>query len=77
MFCGVPKVYDRMYTGIANKVSSSGALRKILFQYAYNYKLANLEKGLPQENAAPLLDKLAFDKDVPCMQDFLVSGASF
>lgn len=25
-------------------------------------KLANLEKGLPQENAAPLLDKLVFDK---------------
>ncbi|KAL6270234.1 hypothetical protein ACE6H2_027145 [Prunus campanulata] len=62
MFCGVPRVYDRIYTGIANKVSSSGALRKMLFQYAYNYKLANLEKGLPQENAAPLLDKLVFDK---------------
>ncbi|CAB4290305.1 unnamed protein product [Prunus armeniaca] len=62
MFCGVPRVYDRIYTGVVNKVSSGGALRKTLFQYAYNYKLANLEKGLPQEKAAPLLDKLVFDK---------------
>jgi hypothetical protein len=28
----------------------------------YGSKLANLEKGLPQEKAAPLLDKLVFDK---------------
>ncbi|KAK9922729.1 hypothetical protein M0R45_031178 [Rubus argutus] len=47
---------------IVSKVSSGGVLRKTLFQYAYNYKLANLEKGLPQEKAAPLLDKLVFDK---------------
>ncbi|KAM5546397.1 hypothetical protein ABKV19_002511, partial [Rosa sericea] len=62
MFCGVPRVYDRIYTGIASKVSSGGVLRKTLFQYAYNYELANLEKGLPQEKAAPLLDKLVFNK---------------
>ncbi|KAM1790586.1 hypothetical protein TB2_034073 [Malus domestica] len=62
MFCGVPRVYDRIYSGIVNKVSSGGVLKKTLFQYAYNYKLANLEKGLPQEKAAPLLDKLVFDK---------------
>ncbi|XP_040364085.1 long chain acyl-CoA synthetase 2 isoform X2 [Rosa chinensis] len=61
-FCGVPRVYDRIYTGIASKVSSGGVLRKTLFQYAYNYKLANLENGLPQEKAAPLLDKLVFNK---------------
>ncbi|GMY05891.1 probable CoA ligase CCL6 [Fagus crenata] len=62
MFCGVPRVYDRIYAGIVNKVSSGGALRKALFQYAYNYKLGNLEKGLPQDNAAPFLDRLVFDK---------------
>ncbi|PRQ23570.1 putative long-chain-fatty-acid--CoA ligase [Rosa chinensis] len=44
MFCGVPRVYDRIYTGIASKVSSDGVLRKTLFRYAYNYKLAKLEK---------------------------------
>ncbi|KAL5562569.1 hypothetical protein UlMin_032316 [Ulmus minor] len=62
IFCGVPRVYDRIYAGIVNKVSSGGALRKMLFQYAYNYKLSNMEKGLPQDKAAPLMDKLVFDK---------------
>ncbi|XP_057964851.1 probable CoA ligase CCL6 isoform X2 [Malania oleifera] len=62
IFCGVPRVYDRIYNGIVNKISSGGALRKTLFQYAYNYKLRNLEKGLQQDKAAPLLDRLVFDK---------------
>ncbi|PRQ23433.1 putative long-chain-fatty-acid--CoA ligase [Rosa chinensis] len=62
MFCGVPRVYDRICTGIASRVSSGGVLVEFLFQYAYNYKLANLEKGLPQEKAALLLDKLVFNK---------------
>ncbi|KAE8008450.1 hypothetical protein FH972_004961 [Carpinus fangiana] len=61
-FCGVPRVYDRIYAGINSKISSGGALRKTLFQYAYNYKLGNLEKGLPQDKAAPLMDRLIFDK---------------
>ncbi|KDP46197.1 hypothetical protein JCGZ_10037 [Jatropha curcas] len=62
IFCGVPRVYDRIYTGTLSKISSGGALRKKLFDFAYNYKLANLEKGLPQAQAAPLLDRLVFEK---------------
>ncbi|XP_021738533.1 long chain acyl-CoA synthetase 2-like [Chenopodium quinoa] len=62
MFCGVPRVFERLYNGIVDKVSSSGALRKSLFDYAYSYKLRNLEKGLRQDEAAPLLDKLVFNK---------------
>ncbi|KAL6963920.1 eukaryotic long-chain fatty acid CoA synthetase (LC-FACS) [Sarracenia purpurea var. burkii] len=61
-FCGVPRVYDRLVTGIMDKISSGGALRKMLFQYAYNLKLTNLEKGLQQDKAAPFLDRLVFDK---------------
>ncbi|KAI8026910.1 Long chain acyl-CoA synthetase 2 [Camellia lanceoleosa] len=62
IFCGVPRVFDRIYTGIIEKISLGGALRKALFQYAYNYKLQNLEKGIQQDKAAPLLDRLIFDK---------------
>ncbi|KAK7264344.1 hypothetical protein RJT34_31951 [Clitoria ternatea] len=62
IFCGVPRVYDRVYAGINSKISSGGALRSTLFQYAYNYKLGYLEKGLPQDKAAPLFDRLVFDK---------------
>ncbi|KAJ9704876.1 hypothetical protein PVL29_003091 [Vitis rotundifolia] len=62
IFCGVPRVYERIYAGAIAKISSGGALRKALFQYAYNYKLRNLEKGLRQDEAAPRLDRLIFDK---------------
>ncbi|PWA86599.1 long-chain acyl-CoA synthetase 2 [Artemisia annua] len=62
IFCGVPRVYDRLYTGIMAKVSAGGAVRKALFDFAYNYKLRNLEKGIQQDKSAPLLDRLVFDK---------------
>ncbi|CAN1278278.1 Probable CoA ligase CCL6 [Linum perenne] len=62
MFCGVPRVYERIYSGIMNRVASSGAIRKRLFDFAYNYKLGNLEKGFPQAKAAPLFDRLVFEK---------------
>ncbi|KAF8410610.1 hypothetical protein HHK36_003142 [Tetracentron sinense] len=61
MFCGVPRVYDRIYTGIIGKISLGGALKKRLFQFAYDYKLKNLKKGLKQEEAAPFFDRLVFD----------------
>ncbi|KAG6382583.1 hypothetical protein SASPL_157742 [Salvia splendens] len=54
IFCGVPRVFDRIYTGIMDKISAGGSLKKSLFQIAYNYKLRNLEKGLKQEEASPL-----------------------
>ncbi|CAH9126155.1 unnamed protein product [Cuscuta epithymum] len=62
IFCGVPRVYDRIYTATMDKILTGGTLKNLLFQYAYNYKLKNLEKGLRQEEAAPLFDKLVFDK---------------
>ncbi|MED6168365.1 eukaryotic long-chain fatty acid CoA synthetase (LC-FACS) [Stylosanthes scabra] len=62
IFCGVPRVFDRVYAGINSKISSGGALRSALFQYAYNYKLGYLEKCLPQDKAAPFFDRLVFDK---------------
>ncbi|XAR59509.1 Long-chain-fatty-acid--CoA ligase [Bertholletia excelsa] len=62
IFSGVPRVYDRIYMGIMDKISSGGAIKKAMFQYAYNYKLSYLEKGLQQDKAAPLMDRLVFDK---------------
>lgn len=34
----------------------------MLFDFAYNYKLSNLQKGLKHDEAAPLFDKLVFSK---------------
>lgn len=62
IFSGVPRVYDRIYTGIMDKIALGGTLKKMLFQYAYNYKLGNLEKGFKQDQAAPLMDRMVFDK---------------
>ncbi|KAL5730487.1 long-chain-fatty-acid--CoA ligase [Ranunculus cassubicifolius] len=62
MFCGVPRIFDRIYTGTQERISSGGGLKKILYQYAYSYKLKNLEAGLRQDEAAPLFDKLVFNK---------------
>ncbi|XP_049352212.1 probable CoA ligase CCL6 [Solanum verrucosum] len=62
IFCGVPRVYDRIYTGVMDKIEAGGTLKKLLFQFAYNYKLRNMEKGLRQDEAAPRFDRLVFDK---------------
>ncbi|TKW01211.1 hypothetical protein SEVIR_8G164900v4 [Setaria viridis] len=62
IFCGVPRVYDRIYTGINQKIQSGGMIAKHLFQYAYNYKLANMKKGMKQHEASPFFDKIVFNK---------------
>ncbi|KAK8625361.1 hypothetical protein V6N13_090234 [Hibiscus sabdariffa] len=61
-FCAVPRVYDRIYTGIVNQIASGCLVRNKLFEYAYNYKLRNMENGFPQDKASPLMDKLVFEK---------------
>ncbi|GAV84956.1 AMP-binding domain-containing protein [Cephalotus follicularis] len=79
IFCAVPRVYDRIYTGVSSKVAAGGALRKRLFEYAYNYKLSYLENGLPQEKAAPLMDRLVFEKTKQALGGrirILLSGAA-
>lgn len=62
VFCGVPRVYDRIYTGINQKISSGGMLTNKLFQYAYDYKLRNMRNGLKQDEASPFFDRLVFNK---------------
>ncbi|KAJ3675659.1 hypothetical protein LUZ60_004701 [Juncus effusus] len=62
IFCGVPRVYDRIYTGINQKIASGGLVARKLYEYAYDYKLANLKLGLKQHEASPFFDKLVFNK---------------
>ncbi|XP_047149058.1 probable CoA ligase CCL6 [Vigna umbellata] len=79
IFCGVPRVYDRICAGIKSRLASAGVLRSTLFQYAYNYKLKYMEKGLPQHKAAPLFDRLVFDKTKQALGGrvrILLSGAA-
>ncbi|XP_071715638.1 long chain acyl-CoA synthetase 4-like isoform X1 [Rutidosis leptorrhynchoides] len=62
VFCAVPRVLDRIYSGLVEKISSSGFLKRNLFNLAYTYKLYNMSRGYKHEEAAPRLDKIIFSK---------------
>ncbi|KAJ0104791.1 hypothetical protein Patl1_17532 [Pistacia atlantica] len=62
VFCAVPRVLDRIYSGLNQKISNGGLLKKTLFNVAYSYKFHNLRKGHTTEEASPLSDKIVFDK---------------
>ncbi|KAM7251098.1 hypothetical protein ACFE04_022981 [Oxalis oulophora] len=67
IFSGVPRVFERIFTGVTSKVSSGGT------------KLYYLENGVPQEKAAPLMDKLVFEKTKQALGGrirILLSGAA-
>ncbi|KAL0428747.1 UNVERIFIED_CONTAM: Long chain acyl-CoA synthetase 4 [Sesamum radiatum] len=62
VLCAVPRVLDRIYAGLLGKLSSAGVLRHTLFNAAYSYKLRYMSKGYKHVEAAPLFDKLIFNK---------------
>jgi len=62
IFCAVPRVLDRIYTGLQQKLSAGGILKKSIFGFAYSYKLNNMKKGSKHEEASPLCDKIVFSK---------------
>ncbi|KAK7366684.1 hypothetical protein VNO80_08681 [Phaseolus coccineus] len=62
IFCAVPRVLDRVYSGLTQKISSGGFLKKILFNCAYSYKLNNMKKGFTHGEASPICDKIVFEK---------------
>ncbi|XP_028774783.1 long chain acyl-CoA synthetase 4-like [Neltuma alba] len=62
IFCAAPRVLDRIHSGLTQKISGGGFLKKKLFNFAYSYKLKNMKKGLKHEDAAPLFDKFVFNK---------------
>ncbi|OIV94002.1 hypothetical protein TanjilG_07550 [Lupinus angustifolius] len=62
IFVAVPRVLDRVYTGLNQKISSGGFVKHTMFSFAYSYKLQNLRKGKNHGEAAPLFDKIVFNK---------------
>ncbi|CAN1254390.1 Long chain acyl-CoA synthetase 4 [Linum perenne] len=62
VFCAVPRVLDRIYDGLTQKISAGGLVKKTLFNYAYSYKLSNLKGGSKTDEASPLSDKFVFSK---------------
>ncbi|ONK69932.1 uncharacterized protein A4U43_C05F28360 [Asparagus officinalis] len=62
IFCAVPRVLDRIYTGLQTKISSGGFLKSTLFNIGYRYKLYNMVKGSKHDEAASIFDKIVFSK---------------
>ncbi|XP_010668007.2 long chain acyl-CoA synthetase 4 [Beta vulgaris subsp. vulgaris] len=62
ILCSVPRVLDRIYSGLMEKISSAGALKRTLFNVAYSYKLSNMNNGYRLEEASPIFDKIVFSK---------------
>ncbi|EOA33728.1 hypothetical protein CARUB_v10019918mg [Capsella rubella] len=62
IFCAVPRVLERIYTGLQQKLSDGGSIKKALFNFAFNYKHKNMEKGKTHEQASPICDKVVFKK---------------
>ncbi|XP_047329112.1 long chain acyl-CoA synthetase 4-like [Impatiens glandulifera] len=62
IFCAVPRVLDRIYSGLQQKISSGGFIKNKLFKFAFSYKQHNMVKGHKHIEAAPLCDKVVFNK---------------
>ncbi|XP_041022164.1 long chain acyl-CoA synthetase 1-like isoform X1 [Juglans microcarpa x Juglans regia] len=61
-FAGVPRVFDRVHEGILQALQELRPIRRMIFNLLYRYKLAWMNLGFKQKNAAPLADLLAFRK---------------
>ncbi|XP_078169792.1 long chain acyl-CoA synthetase 4-like [Carex rostrata] len=79
IFCAVPRVLDRIYSGLTAKISSGGLLKKTLFNFSLNHKLGGMRSGVGHEKASPFCDKLVFSKVKEGLGGrvrFIVSGAA-
>jgi len=60
IFCAVPRVLDRVYAGLKEKIAAGGFFKSKIFRLAYSYKYKNMRKGNKHGEAAPIFDKLVF-----------------
>ncbi|KAK4490796.1 hypothetical protein RD792_001509 [Penstemon davidsonii] len=62
VFCAVPRVLDRIYSGLQQKISSGGFVKNTMFKFASSLKLRNMRKGQKHSEASPICDKIVFSK---------------
>ncbi|XP_073131701.1 long chain acyl-CoA synthetase 4-like [Henckelia pumila] len=62
IFCAVPRVLDRIYSGLQQKISAGGFIKQTMFNFAYSLKLRSMRKGSKHSDASPLCDKIVFKK---------------
>ena len=61
LFCGVPRIFDRVYAGVT-AVMKSSKVKSFLYNWGYGAKLKALEGGASYTTAAWLFDKILFKK---------------
>ncbi|CAH8360106.1 unnamed protein product [Eruca vesicaria subsp. sativa] len=62
IFCAVPRVLDRVYSGLQQKLAAGGFFKKFMFDSAFSFKYGHMRKGQSHAEASPLSDKLVFSK---------------
>lgn len=62
VFCAVPRVLDRIYSGLQEKLKAGGRLKNAIFNVAYNHKFGHMKKGTGHSEASPISDKFVFNK---------------
>ena len=62
LFAGVPRVFDRIYAGVLEKINAGSCIKKFLFNWGFNRKLHALNSGHSYDKAAPVFDKVVFSK---------------
>lgn len=62
IFCAVPRVLERIQSGLQQKISAGGFIKQTMFNFAYSLKLRNMRKGNKHMEAAPICDKVVFSK---------------
>ncbi|KAL8536340.1 hypothetical protein ACS0TY_011822 [Phlomoides rotata] len=62
IFCAVPRVLERIQSGLQQKISAGGFIKQTMFNFAYSLKLRNLRKGSKHSEASPICDKVVFSK---------------
>ncbi|KAI3707108.1 hypothetical protein L6452_25333 [Arctium lappa] len=62
IFCAVPRVLDRIYSGLQQKISSGSYFKHKMFDLAYSYKLHHMKGGSKHTEASLLSDRLVFSK---------------
>ncbi|KAL6615722.1 hypothetical protein ACP70R_037992 [Stipagrostis hirtigluma subsp. patula] len=62
ILCAVPRVLDRIFSGLQSKINSGGFVKSTLFNLAYKFKQFRMMRGAKHNEAATICDKVVFNK---------------
>mmetsp|Transcript_33119 Transcript_33119/g.84069 ORF Transcript_33119/g.84069 Transcript_33119/m.84069 type:complete len:672 (-) Transcript_33119:449-2464(-) len=62
IFCGVPRVFERIHGGVNEAIAKAGGVKAALFRWAYARKLHYMNQGWRFDEASPISDLLVFNK---------------